>query len=194
MVRREGLSGPRPGEGKNRPAAPCPPAAGSARPAPAAGEEGAKEGAVRIGPLRPEDCAPLAAGCADAADPWSAADLAAELGKETSRCFAAYLGERAAGFACFSLLEETAELEMVAVASPLRGRGIAGALLAAALCRLAAAGARRCLLEVRCSNAPALALYRRLGFAPLARRPALFDRPREDGFTMELALPPAMGE
>ena len=132
MVRREGLSGPRPGEGKTRPAAPCPPAAGSARPAPAAGENGTETGAVRIGPLRPEDCAPLAAGCADAADPWSAADLAAELGKETSRCFAVYLGERAAGFACFSLLEETAELGMVAVASPLRGAGDRGR---AARCR-----------------------------------------------------------
>lgn len=184
MVRREGLSGPRPGGGEERPAARCPAPAKSAQTPPA------DEKAPRVGPLPARDCAPLAAGCADAADPWSAGDLAAELEKDTSRCFAAYLAGAAAGFACFSLIGDTAELAMVAVASPLRGRGIAGALLRGALAQLAAAGARRCLLEVRCSNAPALALYRRLGFAVLARRPALFDRPREDGFTMELRLAP----
>ncbi len=184
MVRREGLSGPLPagGEAGGSPAAAAP--RGTAQ----AADENTP---LQLCPLSARDCALLAAGCADAADPWSAADLAAELEKETSRCFAAHLAGEPAGFACFSLMGETAELAMVAVVSPLRGRGIAAALLRDALAQLAGAGAHRCLLEVRCSNAPALALYRRLGFAPLARRPALFDRPREDGYTMELRLAPA---
>lgn len=140
---------------------------------------------VAVAPLLVEDCAAFAPLCADAPDPWTAQQLAAELAKPTSRCFAARLEGAPAGFACFSLLEETAELETVAVKTALRGQGVAGALLERAFETLAAAGADRCLLEVRCSNAPALALYRRLGFAELARRRGLFDRPREDGFTME---------
>ena len=140
---------------------------------------------LTVVPLLPEECAVFAPLCADAPDPWTEEELSAELEKTMSRCFAARLDGKPAGFACFSLFEETAELETVAVATALRGRGIGGALLQQAFDLLADAGAGRCLLEVRCSNAPALALYRRLGFAVLARRPGLFDRPREDGFTME---------
>ena len=139
-----------------------------------------------VTPLQPVDCTAFAPLCADAPDPWTERQLAAELTKPTSRCFAARLGEEPAGFACFSLIGETAELETVAVKTALRNRGIASALLRQAFEILAAAGATRCLLEVRCSNAPALALYRQLGFTQLARRRGLFDRPREDGFTMEL--------
>ena len=61
-------------------------------------------------------------------------------------------------------------------------------LLGHAFAALRPLGARRCLLEVRCSNAAARALYRRLGFAVLARRPGLYSAPREDGETMALAL------
>ena len=43
-------------------------------------------------------------------------------------------------------------------------QGLGGLLLAAALRAAVAAGAGRCLLEVRASNRAALALYRRQGF------------------------------
>ena len=76
----------------------------------------------------------------------------------------------------------------MAVARALRGGGIGGALLRHAFAALRRQGAARCLLEVRCSNAAARALYRKLGFETLALRRGLFSSPREDGETMELAF------
>ena len=149
-----------------------------------------REGLITVALLEMRDCPAYAPLCADALDPWTEEELAAELEKPSSRCFAARLDGEPAGFACFSLFDQTAELETVAVGTALRGQGIAGALLRTVFAALAEEGATRCLLEVRCSNAPALALYQRLGFVRLARRAGLFDRPREDGFTMELGFAP----
>lgn len=47
-----------------------------------------------------------------------------------------------------------------------RNRGLAGALCAELLRRAAAEGARTAYLQVDAANAPALAVYRRLGFGP----------------------------
>ena len=47
-----------------------------------------------------------------------------------------------------------------------RNRGLAGALCAELLRRTAAEGARTAYLQVDAANAPALAVYRRLGFGP----------------------------
>lgn len=143
---------------------------------------------LRFGPLAAADLPALAALDADAPDPWSAAQIAAELQRAGGHAFTAFLDGAPVGFACFSLDGDTAFLETVAVAAACRGRGVGGALLGHAFAALRPLGARRCLLEVRCSNAAARALYRRLGFAVLARRPGLYSAPREDGETMALAL------
>ena len=143
---------------------------------------------LRFAPVAPRDVPALAALHADAPDPWTAAQLRAELEKPECRAFAAFADGAPAGFACLSLLGATAELQTVAVARALRGGGIGGALLRHAFAALRRQGAARCLLEVRCSNAAARALYRKLGFETLALRRGLFSSPREDGETMELAL------
>ncbi|MDO7867867.1 mycothiol synthase [Nocardioides jiangxiensis] len=57
------------------------------------------------------------------------------------------------------------EVYVVAVDPPAHARGVGGALLRAGLRHLAAAGARRVFLYVEADNAPALALYRGLGFS-----------------------------
>ena len=43
-------------------------------------------------------------------------------------------------------------------------------------------------LEVRVSNAPAIALYRKVGFAEVGRRKGFYTRPTEDALIMELKL------
>ena len=43
----------------------------------------------------------------------------------------------------------------------------------------------RLLLEVRVSNAPAIALYEKLGFSPLGVRPGFYEAPREDALIMQ---------
>ena len=68
----------------------------------------------------------------------------------------------------------------VAVSPACRRQGVAAALLEAALAECAARGVERLCLEVRESNAPAIALYTRFGFALDGRRPRFYSAPTED--------------
>jgi ribosomal protein S18 acetylase RimI-like enzyme len=83
-----------------------------------------------------------------------------------------------------------AELESIAVAESARRRGVAQEL-----CRKVAAwcqsrGARELLLEVRASSAAPIALYTKLGFAPVGHRPRYYKQPEEDAIVMRLGLQP----
>ncbi|MCI1190659.1 ribosomal protein S18-alanine N-acetyltransferase [Calidifontimicrobium sp. SYSU G02091] len=81
----------------------------------------------------------------------------------------------------------------LAVAPAHQRRGHARRLLDELVARSVARGARSLWLEVRESNAPAQALYRRYGFVPVGRRrgyyPAAHGR-REDAVLMSLDLAP----
>ena len=129
----------------------------------------------------------LAPVAAAAPDPWREEDLLAELTTAGHTCYVALQNGQPVAFASFALSSpQDAELLQCAVAPALRRQGLGRALLAHALRQLAAAGATRCLLDVRASNAGALALYTRLGFRPLAQRPRLYTHPIEDGVTLQL--------
>jgi ribosomal-protein-alanine N-acetyltransferase len=68
------------------------------------------------------------------------------------------------GFALSRVAGGEAELLSIAVSSRRRGKGGSIRLLARHLARVAAAGARRIVLEVDEDNAPALSLYGHFGF------------------------------
>jgi [ribosomal protein S18]-alanine N-acetyltransferase len=89
---------------------------------------------------------------------------------------------------CQQVLDE-ATIHNVAVAPAARRWGIARALLEQLLAGLAP-GTRRCLLEVRASNAAALALYRGLGFREDGRRRGYYPLAggREDAVLMSLEI------
>jgi len=92
------------------------------------------------------------------------------------------------GYAITSLVFEVAELQRIAVAPTMRRRGLAGALLDAVRALSRDKGAERLLLEVRETNAGALAFYERAGFVEIDRRPRYY----RDGATaiiLQLALP-----
>lgn len=80
------------------------------------------------------------------------------------------------------------ELESVAVAESARRRGIGTALCAAVAEWCRQQGARELLLEVRASSAGAIALYTRLGFAAVGRRPLYYQQPADDAVVMRLLL------
>ncbi|KGE05262.1 Ribosomal-protein-S18p-alanine acetyltransferase [Pseudohaliea rubra DSM 19751] len=101
-------------------------------------------------------------------------------------------GEHIAGFsACSQVLDEATLLALV-VEPTRRGSGLGTALLAASVEALAAAGATRCLLEVRASNAAGLALYAAAGFREDGRRrgyyPGAGTLEREDAVLMSREL------
>ncbi|HVX55451.1 ribosomal protein S18-alanine N-acetyltransferase [Nocardioides sp.] len=91
------------------------------------------------------------------------------------------------GHAITSVVFEIAELQRIAVAVEHRRRGVAGLLLAAVRDLAAAQGAPALLLEVRETNAGALAFYERAGFAEIDRRPRYY-RNGDTAIVMSLAL------
>ncbi len=84
---------------------------------------------------------------------------------------------------------DEAEVVAVATVGRSRGRGLASAVLGAGLHRLQTQGVRRVFLEVEADNAPALALYRRLGFTATGQRPDYYGAGR-DAVLMTCELPP----
>ena len=90
-----------------------------------------------------------------------------------------------------------AQLLNLTVAPEVRRLGIGRALLGRFLADAGARGAEQCFLEVRVSNIPAIALYAREGFVPVARRigyyPSAGAASREDALVMRRALSRGQG-
>lgn len=102
---------------------------------------------------------------------WSRESWAGEL-TEPDRQVLAYrdADDRIVAVATLHIVEDFADLLRVVVAPERRGQGIARKLLIASILMAQASGAVRILLEVEDDNAPALAVYARLGFTPIDRR------------------------
>jgi [ribosomal protein S18]-alanine N-acetyltransferase len=135
-----------------------------------------------IRPLRPdkaEACARLHA--QGFAHPWSKGEVA-ELIVSPSTLAAAALDPvngRLRGFILSRLAADEAEILTIAVEAASQSKGVGRALLSENLRQAANAGARTMFLEVDRDNAPALALYQRLGFVQVGERPGYYRR--DDG-------------
>jgi tRNA threonylcarbamoyl adenosine modification protein YeaZ/ribosomal-protein-alanine acetyltransferase len=86
-----------------------------------------------------------------------------------------------------------AEILNLAVESKARRRGAASALLAAALEEFQRRGITDIFLEVRASNTPAVALYRKFGFSICDHRKSYYSNPIEDALCMTRKLTPVSG-
>lgn len=88
--------------------------------------------------------------------------------------------DRVVAFLLGRLVGEDMEVLNLAVLPEQRRRGIGRGLLEEALAQGRAQGARQCWLELRASNAGALAFYRAQGFEESQRRPRYYRQPEED--------------
>lgn len=124
---------------------------------------------VAIGPATREDLCEVAALAALALrEGWSEESFAAALDAPGAVCRTARCeGNVLAGFLVAQRAGDDVEVLALAVAAAWRRRGVARALVSAAV---AGAPARRVLLEVRSSNAGALAFYTTLGFEVVGSR------------------------
>lgn len=112
--------------------------------------------------------------------------------------YCARVGEREGRIVVFGVLmlaPGEAQVLNLSVVPDARRQGLGRALLRQLVEIAARAGAEQCFLEVRVSNAPALALYAQEGFVPVARRdayyPATATTPREDALVLRRELVPA---
>jgi len=150
-----------------------------------------------IRPLAAEDLDRVPALAATSEGPlWTRSDyegiLLAAPSDPLQRCGLVALSDGSlSGFAVTSWLrhETAAELEGVFVDRAHRRQGIGSALVAACIAWSANAGATTVRLEVRASNASALALYQRYGFANTGVRRGYYSVPVEDALLLEAPVP-----
>ncbi|MBP7776972.1 MAG: ribosomal protein S18-alanine N-acetyltransferase [Acidobacteria bacterium] len=117
--------------------------------------------------------------------PWTRADYEREL-QDPGRCFLFLVrveGE-VVGYCSFWRIFDEIHLNNFAIHPSRRRQGLGGALLAHVLGEATALGAPNATLEVRASNAAAIAMYERGGFARAGRRRAYYTHPVEDAIIL----------
>ena len=118
--------------------------------------------------------------------PWSEDMLREELWNDAAVIVAAE-GEDGTvlGYAGLQTVLDEGYINTVAVDPRFRRQGVADELIAAFV-RFGRAKLAFLTLEVRASNAPAIALYEKHGFQEVGRRKDYYDDPKEDAILMTL--------
>ena len=117
-------------------------------------------------------------------EPWSENSVAGELSNPLSLWLVALDGDCVAGYVGSQSVMGESDMMNIAVAPNYRRQGVAAALIEELVRRLKANGNRCLTLEVRTSNAAAIALYEKLGFAQIGRRPNYYRSPKEDALIL----------
>ncbi len=119
--------------------------------------------------------------------PWQREHFAHEISAPHSFSFVAEHNGTIIGYVCLMSLFEEAQILDIAVASGLRGRGIAQTLMEFAETVAKGKEAELLTLEVRASNSGAIALYERCGFVRTGIRVKYYEG-RDDAVLMEKRL------
>jgi ribosomal-protein-alanine N-acetyltransferase len=114
-------------------------------------------------------------------DPWSLNSITSELTNRLSLWLVAMDGDCVVGYVGSQTVIDAADMMNIAVSDCHRRRGIARALVEELIRRL---DAYQLTLEVRASNAPAIALYEHLGFRQVGLRKNYYHKPKEDALIL----------
>ena len=117
-------------------------------------------------------------------DPWSESSVASELSNPLSAWLVAMDGDVLAGYVGSQSVMGESDMMNIAVDAHYRRQGIAQALVEALVAQLKEKGNHSLTLEVRISNQPAIALYEKLGFTQVGRRPNYYRNPKEDALIL----------
>lgn len=120
--------------------------------------------------------------------PWTREQLRMELPDERHVFLVAISEERLLGYVGMMHVLDEGYISNVAVNPAFRRQGVAKALIGELLRRAEALTLSFVTLEVRESNAPAIALYESFGFVPVGRRKHYYDAPKEDALLMTVYL------
>ncbi len=120
--------------------------------------------------------------------PWSVESLAAELDNPDAFFVAAEENGAFLGYAGMHCPCGDCYVDNIAVCPSARRKGVGEALTRALIAHGEALGGTFISLEVRPSNAAAIHLYEKLGFATAGRRKNFYTNPTEDGLILTKEL------
>ncbi len=121
-------------------------------------------------------------------DPWSENSIATELTSRLSYWLVAVENGQVVGYIGSQSVLGESDMMNVAVHPDHRRKGIAEALVSALSADLKARDNVCLTLEVRASNAPAIALYEKLGFTQVGLRKNYYRNPKEDALILRKVL------
>ena len=121
-------------------------------------------------------------------DPWSERSIASEVVNPLSYWLVAVENCAVIGYIGSQSVLDAADVRNVAVSPDFRRRGVGQALICALTEHLRQNNVIALLLEVRVSNKSAIALYEKLGFEQVGRRPRYYHNPREDALILRKEL------
>ena len=114
-------------------------------------------------------------------EPWPEIAVRSELTNKLALWLVALDGEEVVGYVGSQTVLQEADMMNIVVADTHRRRGIARALVEELIRQL---DAYQLSLEVRSSNAPAIALYEALGFVQVGLRKNYYRKPKEDALIL----------
>ena len=117
-------------------------------------------------------------------EPWSENSVASELSNPLSAWLVAMDGDALAGYVGSQSVMGESDMMNIAVDAHYRRQGIAQALVKELVAQLKEKGNHSLTLEVRISNQPAIALYEKLGFVQVGKRPNYYRNPKEDALIL----------
>ena len=135
--------------------------------------------------MRPEDAfqvAELEKMCFST--PWSEKSIASELENDLALWLVAVENATVVGYVGSQTVCGETDMMNVAVHPNWRRKGIAEQLIHRLITDLNQMGSTCLSLEVRASNAPAIALYQKLDFRVAGRRPNYYRNPKEDALIL----------
>lgn len=115
---------------------------------------------------------------------WSEKSLAAELDNALSLWIVADDDGKVLGYVGSQTVMGETDMMNLAVCPDCRRQGIAAALIAGLIGALKLRGSCCLTLEVRASNVPAVALYKKMGFRQIGLRKNYYRNPREDALIL----------
>ena len=119
-------------------------------------------------------------------DPWSEKSIAGELENKLALWLVAVEDGVVAGYVGSQTVLGWTDMMNIAVHPDYRCRGIAEALVTELMGQLREKNCECLTLEVRASNEPAKALYQKMGFVQVGRRPNYYRNPKEDALILRM--------
>ena len=115
---------------------------------------------------------------------WSERSVASELENALALWLVALDGDTVAGYVGSQTVMDETDMMNVAVHPDYRRQGIGEKLVAELVAELKKLDSHALMLEVRASNAPAIALYEKMGFQQVGLRKNYYRNPKEDALIL----------